>query len=76
MRRLPVCFFFALNETFVEEAIVWNLRIVKPVSYNYNEGREGYLGSRLEIIQAADGKRKIIHEATTSFDALSWLVTQ
>ena len=66
-------FISAHNETVVEEAMVWNVRIDKPVPDNYNGGRQGYLGSRLEIIHVFDGKRKVIHEAPTSFEAPNWM---
>ena len=61
------------NETVIEQATVWNVRIDKPVPDNYNGGSQGYLGSRLEIIKVSDGKRKIIHEAPTSFEAPNWM---
>lgn len=66
-------FISAHNETVIEEATVWNVRIDKPVGDDYNAGRDGYLGSRLEIINVADGKRKVIHEAPTSFEAPNWM---
>jgi Tol biopolymer transport system component len=66
-------FISAHHETILEEASVWNVRIDKPVADNYNAGRDGYLGSRLETINVVDGKRKVIHEAPTSFEAPNWM---
>jgi len=66
-------FISAHNESVIEQAVVWNVRIDKPVPDNYNAGRQGYLGSRLEIIKVSDGKRKVIHEAPTSFEAPNWM---
>jgi Tol biopolymer transport system component len=57
----------------VAEARVWNVRIDKPVSYNYNPSKEGWLGCRLETMTVADGRRKIIHESTGRFEAPNWM---
>lgn len=61
------------NENVVEEARVWNVRISKPVPDSYNPYREGYLGSRLEIISPVSGIRKVIHEYSASFEAPNWM---
>jgi TolB protein len=54
-------------------AKIWNVRIDKPVPDNYNPDREGFLGSRLEILDVFNGKRKIIHESTSRFEAPNWM---
>lgn len=56
-----------------EEARMWNVRIDKPVPDDYNAGRDGYLGCRMEIINIADGARKVIHESKTRFEAPNWM---
>jgi Tol biopolymer transport system component len=61
------------NENVVEEARVWNVRISKTVPENYNAYRQGYIGSRMEIMSPFDGKRKVIHEYTGSFEAPNWM---
>lgn len=66
-------FISAHHETVVEEAVAWNVRIDKPVPDVYNAYRDGFLGSRLEIINVFDGKRKVIHEDTGSFEAPNWM---
>lgn len=61
------------NENVVEEARVWNVRIDQPVADNYNAYRQGFIGSRLEIMNVADGKRKVIHESDGRFEAPNYM---
>jgi Tol biopolymer transport system component len=61
------------NENVVEEARVWNVRIDKPVGENYNPNREGWIGSRLEVMSVADGKRKVIHTSETRLEAPNYM---
>jgi TolB protein len=61
------------NADVLEEAKVWNVRIDKPVADNYNPYRQGFKGSRLEILSVADGKRKVIHEYKERFEAPNWM---
>src|SRR5258708_24520287 len=61
------------NADVVEEANAWNVRIDHPVSENYNPYKDGFLGSRLEILTVADGKRKIVYEAPGRFEAPNWM---
>jgi len=61
------------NESVVEEARVWNVRISKTVPDNYNAYRQGYIGSRMEILNPFNGQRKVIHEYTGSFEAPNWM---
>ena len=61
------------NPDVVEEARVWNVRIDRPVPDSYNAYRQGFiLGSRLEIMNVFEGKRKVIHEDTERFEAPNW----
>jgi len=57
----------------VEEVKVWNLRIDRPVADNYDPGKSGYLGCRMETITVSDGKRKIIFEKPGRFEAPNWM---
>lgn len=61
------------NESVVEEARIWNVRIDKPVADDYNPNRAGFVGSRLEILNLADGKRKVIHESDSRFEAPNYM---
>jgi len=56
-----------------EEARIWNVRIDKPVSENYDPGKSGYLGCRLETMNVFDGKRKVIYEKPDRFEAPNWM---
>lgn len=61
------------NPEITEEATIYNVRIDRPVGENYNAGREGYLGCRLETMNVFDGKRKIIFEKQGRFEAPNWM---
>lgn len=65
-------FITAHNENAIEEALAWNVRIDKPVPDDYNTS-QGVLGSRLEIMNVFDGKRKVIHEYAGTFEAPNWM---
>ncbi len=56
-----------------EEATVWNARIDKPVADNYDPGKEGYLGCRLETMDVFTGIRKVIYEKPGRFEAPNWM---
>ncbi len=70
MAGLFVC---AHDPEAVEEVTMWNVRIDKPVSDNYDPGKEGYLGCRLETMNVFDGKRKVIYEKSDRFEAPNWM---
>ena len=61
------------NPDVIEEATIWNVRIDKPVGDNYNPGKDGYLGCRLETMNVFDGKRMVIHEKQGRFEAPNWM---
>jgi len=64
----------------VASARVWNVRIDKPVNYPYTSNPHAVqpvlhdvLGSRLEILDIADGSRRVIHEAPGRFEAPNYM---
>ena len=61
------------NEDVIEEARAWNVRIDIPVANDYNPNKEGWLSSRLEILNVFDGKRKVIHTYESRFEAPNWM---
>ena len=61
------------NPDVVEEATIWNVRIDKPVGENYNPGKAGYPGCRLETMNVFDGKRMVIFEKPGRFEAPNWM---
>lgn len=61
------------NPDEVEEAKVWNVRIDQPVAEGYNAYQQGMVGSRLETMNVFDGKRKVIYQSETGFEAPNWL---
>jgi Tol biopolymer transport system component len=61
------------NPDIVEQAKAWNVRIDRPVSDDYNPGREGWLGCRMETMNVFDGKRRVIFEKPDRFEAPNWM---
>ena len=57
----------------IEEAHVWNVRIDKPVADNYNAYRQGFIKSRLEVMNVWDGRRMVIHESTGRIEAPNFM---
>ncbi len=57
----------------VEKARIWNVRIDKPVPDNYDPGKEGFPGCRLETMNVSDAKRKVIYEKPGRFEAPNWM---
>ncbi len=66
-------FICAHNPDVVERAKVWNVRITKPVPDEYNAYEAGFMGSRLEVVEVATGRRKVIHESKGRFEAPNWM---
>jgi TolB protein len=61
------------NPDVTEEARVWNVRIDKPVSDDYDPMQQGWLGCRLETMNVFDGTRMVIRESTGRFEAPNWM---
>lgn len=61
------------NPAVTENARIWNVRIDKPVTEDYNPYKQGWIGSRLEIMNISDGERKVIYESSTGFEAPNWM---
>ncbi|MEI9920307.1 MAG: biopolymer transporter TolR [Bacteroidota bacterium] len=59
------------SEDVAEQAIFSNVQIIIPPSKDYRPYRD-YLGSHIEIMDIATGKRKIIHSAPNSLQAPNW----
>ena len=64
----------------IAEAKVWNVRIDKPVDHPYTSNPHAVIppltevrGSRMEIMNVFDGKRKVIYEAKGRFEAPNWM---
>src|SRR5664280_410939 len=64
----------------IAHAKVWNVRIDKPVIHEYTSNPHAIIppvtavfGSRLEILNVADGSRKVIYEARDRFEAPNWM---
>jgi TolB protein len=61
------------NPDILEEALAWNVRQEFTVPDTHNGYRDGILGSRLEIMNVFDRKRRIIHEEKGRFEAPNWM---
>jgi TolB protein len=64
----------------IEEAKIWNVRIDRPVINTYSPNpllnapaTQDIFGCRLEVMNIADGKRKVIRESTGRFEAPNWM---
>ncbi len=61
-------------------ARVWNVRIDKPIFHPYTSNPHAVqppandlFGSRLEIVNIANGDRRIVYEAADKFEAPNWM---
>ncbi len=68
------------DSNVVANAKIWNVRIDKPVFHPYTSNPHAVqapvtdvFASRLEILDIADGTRKVIHEAQGKFEAPNWM---
>ena len=59
------------NPEVVEKAVFRNVRIVRPAPDGFVPYRD-YIGSRLEILDVATGRRRVIHESEEPFEAPNW----
>jgi TolB protein len=59
------------REDVVEKAVFSNVRIIIPAAKNFRPYRD-YIGSNLEIMEVATGKRKVLHKAPNSLQAPNW----
>jgi TolB protein len=66
--------FISSHDPAVAEGVrVWNVRLDRPVPDNYNPGKEGWLGCRLELLNVFSGFRKVIFEKAGKFEAPNWM---
>ena len=61
------------NPDVTKEGQAWNVRIEQTVPDTHNGYTDGILGSRMEIMNVFDGKRKIIYEDKGRFEAPNWM---
>jgi Tol biopolymer transport system component len=61
------------DSTVTESVKIWNVRIDKPVADEYDPGKSGYLGCRMETMNVTDGKRTVIYEKAGRFEAPNWM---
>jgi hypothetical protein len=75
-------FLAAQDAMRADSAMVWNLRIDKPVPDRYHPDplvnrslprEEPRMGSRLETIDIQTGKRRILYASTHRFEAPNWM---
>ena len=52
---------------------VWNVRINKPVSDDFNGYSAKTLGCRLETMDVFSGERKVVYEDNVRFEAPNWM---
>lgn len=61
------------NADVQEQAIAWNVRQELTVPDTHSGYRDGILGSKLEMMNVFDGKRKIMYEDKGRFEAPNWM---
>jgi Tol biopolymer transport system component len=68
------------DSAIVAQAKIWNVRIDQPVSHPYTSNPHAVippvkevLGCRLELVDVADGNRKVIYEKAGRFEAPNWM---
>ena len=59
------------NKDVTEKAVFSNVRITVPAKDDFVPYRD-YIGSNLEVMDVATGKRKIVYTAADSFQAPNW----
>jgi TolB protein len=59
------------NPEVKETAIFHNVRVIKPVKVGFQPYRD-YIGSRLELLDVATGKRTQIYASRVPFEAPNW----
>lgn len=59
------------NADVMESAVFSNVRIIRPAAVNYQPYRD-YIGSNLELMDVASGRRKIIYRTDYSIQAPNW----
>src|SRR5213592_2080316 len=59
------------NSNVVEKAIIRDVRIIRPAKANFVPYRD-YIGSHLEILEVATGRRQLIHSSAQPFEAPNW----
>jgi len=62
----------AHNADVKETAIFRNVRVIKPVKVGFRPYRD-YIGSRLEVLNVANGHRSQVYSSRVPFEAPNWL---
>jgi TolB protein len=57
------------NPDVTEQVRIWNVRIDQPVADNF----QGHVGCRMETMDVTNGKRMVIYEKPTTFEAPNWM---
>jgi Tol biopolymer transport system component/regulation of enolase protein 1 (concanavalin A-like superfamily) len=65
-------FLSAHNPEVEETAVFRNVRVIKPVKVGFTPYRD-YIGSRLELLNVANGHRSVIYSSRVPFEAPNWL---
>ncbi len=64
-------FVCAHNPDVVETAVFQDVRVTRPAKADFRPYQD-YIGSRLEILDVASGRREVIHAASEPFEAPNW----
>lgn len=64
-------FLCAHNPDVIEQAVIRNVRIVRPAKQDFIPYRN-YIGSQLELLDLQSGNRQIIYSSAVPFEAPNW----
>jgi TolB protein len=59
------------NPDVVEKAVFRDVRVIRPAPAGFVPYRD-YVGSRLEILDVATGRRQVVHRSAEPFEAPNW----
>lgn len=59
------------NPEVIEEAVFTNVRVVVPAPKDFVPYQD-YIGSNLEVMDVASGKRQVVHQVSDSLQAPNW----
>jgi Tol biopolymer transport system component len=59
------------NPDVVEKVVFRDVRVIRPAPPNFTPYRD-YIGSRLEILDVATGRRQVVHRSAEPFEAPNW----
>ena len=70
-RPKSVLFLCSHNPDVVETGIFRDVRLIRPAREGFVPYRD-YIGSQLEVLEVATGRRRVVHRSAEPFEAPNW----